>query len=98
MDDSPPQPTDPSPASRWPAIGLLLLRVPIYLFLITVMYVLSIGPMYWYWYESYAMHDSHEEALVYADNVSLFYLPLAEACDRNRHVSDYVNWYLDFWI
>jgi hypothetical protein len=87
----------PTPNRRHTALQLLL-RVPVYLFISLTMYVLSIGPMYWRWYESYAMHSSHEEALMYADRVSLFYLPLLKACEKSEHISDYVNWYIDFWV
>ena len=90
---------EPSPTpSRRHILLQLLLRATVYLFLTLTMYVLSIGPMYWRWYESYAMHHSHEEALAYADRVSLFYLPLLEACNRSEHISAYVNWYIDFWV
>ena len=73
--------------------GFLLIRLPVYL---VVVHVLSIGPMYWY--ESYVMYDSHEYAVMNANRFSLFYLPLVCACENNKYVSDYVNWYLDFWI
>lgn len=76
----------------------LLLRVPVYLFITLTMYVFSIGPMYWRWYESYAMHDSHEEALYANSAISLFYLPLMTACERSEAFSEYINWYLDFWV
>jgi hypothetical protein len=92
MDES-----SPKSGLRHPVLALLL-RVPVYLFITLTMYVLSIGPMYWRWYESYAMHNSDAEALAYADRVSLFYLPLLEACKRSEHISDYVNWYIDFWV
>ena len=77
---------------------MLLLRAPVYLFVFLFIYVLSIGPMYWFWYESYAMYDSHIEAVDNANNVSLFYLPLVQACESSSHISDYVNWYIDFWV
>ena len=79
-------------------LGFLLIRLPVYLVFVLVLYVLSIGPMYWYWYESYVMYDSHEYAVMNANRVSLFYLPLVSVCENNKYVSDYVNWYLDFWI
>ena len=79
-------------------LGFLLIRLPVYLVFVLVLYVLSIGPMYWYWYESYVMYDSHENAVMNANRVSLFYLPLVGVCEGNKYVGDYVNWYLDFWI
>lgn len=85
--------------SRAPGVrNFLCFRLPVYLVVVLTLYVLSIGPMYWYWYESYAVYDSHEQAVDHANNVSLFYLPLVYACEKSRHVSDYVNWYLDFWV
>ncbi len=77
MDESSPK------SNRRHTVLQLLLRVPVYLFITLTMYVLSIGPMYWRWYESYAMHNSDSEALAYADRVSLFYLPLLEGCKRS---------------
>ena len=79
-------------------LGFVLIRLPVYLVFVLVLYVLSIGPMYWYWYESYVMYDSHESAVINANRVSLFFLPLVGACEGSKYVSDYVNWYLDFWI
>ena len=76
----------------------LLLRVPVYLFIMLTMYVFSIGPMYWRWYESYAMYDSHEEALYAGNAIALFYLPLMTACENSKPFSEYINWYLDFWV
>ena len=78
--------------------GFLLIRLPVYLAFVLVLYVLSIGPMYWYWYESYVMYESHKSAVMNANRVSLFYLPLVRVCEDHEYVGDYVNWYLDFWI
>ena len=90
--------TSRSTSARRIVLNVLLVRLPIYLFVLLVMYVGSIGPMYWRWYESYAMYDSHEEALQQSDEVTLFYLPLLYACRQSKTLSDYVNWYIDLWV
>lgn len=91
-----PESEQPSRARR---IGeLLLIRLPVYLAVVLLLYVLSIGPMYWTWYESYAMYESHEVAMANSNEITLLYLPLAVLCDHCQPVEEYVNWYLDFWV
>ena len=63
----------------------LLLRLPVYL----LIYVLSIGPMYWQWYEARYMHGSTW--------VLFLYEPLHQAC-RIQFIADFVDWYIDLWI
>ncbi len=89
----------PDATSRGKRIcSFVLIRLPMYLAVVLVLYVLSIGPMYWTWYESYALYENHDDAMQNPDRVTLFYLPLIYACQENKDLRDYVNWYLDFWV
>lgn len=67
----------------------LLFRFAAIILILTLAYVLSIGPMYWQW----------EEAMMTGDNDKLlwFYLPLmvaSEYCPPFRHV---LNDYIELW-
>lgn len=55
----------------------------------TILYVFSIGPMFWYWH-----------AAKYADGSRFFvafYAPLMYACEV-EFVCTFVNWYINLWI
>jgi hypothetical protein len=58
--------------------------------ILMVLYVLSIGPMYWQWVDS--MHVQGHPA------VARFYYPLLLACEIIPVFGKVVNWYLDFWV
>lgn len=57
--------------------------------ILLVAYVLSIGPMFWYWFE--ARHFDRSRWIL------VFYEPLRFAC-RIDFISDLVNWYIRLWI
>lgn len=55
-----------------------------------VVYTLSIGPMFWFWFEA-----------VYAGGprwISRLYVPLVLACYYVPWFGDLVNWYINWWI
>jgi hypothetical protein len=54
-----------------------------------ILYVLSIGPMYWVWFG--AMHADGPAI------VAAFYAPLLYACEINW-IGELVNWYIRLWI
>ena len=83
-------PASKSDKQRKPLIGAqvivwLSVRLGFYLSL----YVASIGPMFWYWYE--ANHLGGMEP-IYA-----FYYPLLMLCEI-EWIRDLVNAYIRFWI
>ncbi|HAW31314.1 hypothetical protein [Gimesia maris] len=55
-----------------------------------LLYVLSIGPLFWQWYASFNSMSSPFFAA--------FYTPLLLACDLIPPLSDGVNWYINLWI
>ncbi|GIX03448.1 MAG: hypothetical protein KatS3mg113_0454 [Planctomycetaceae bacterium] len=75
------------PDSRWRRwLRFLGVRLVVYL----TLYVLSIGPMFWTWYEG-----------MYLDGpawVVAFYTPLLYVCDRWEWLSWAVNTYINWWI
>lgn len=72
-------------SSRRSRIRYRLLRFLIVL----AVYVLSIGPMFWVWYES--------EYLGRWPLVRLFYAPLRLIC-YPKFVEDWLNRYIEWWI
>jgi hypothetical protein len=55
-----------------------------------LLYTLSIGPMFWYWYEA-----------SYLDGpkwVVVLYLPLLYVCEQFEPFGRLVNWYIRWWI
>lgn len=67
-------------------LGRLAIQLPVFL----ALYVLSIGPMFWYWFGAF-----------YADGpkfLFVLYYPLLLLCDKNEHVRDYINSYINWWI
>ncbi len=55
-----------------------------------VIYTLSIGPMFWWWYEA-AFLDGNRW-------IAAFYYPLLWACDHVAWFGDLVNRYINLWI
>ena len=70
-------------AQRWQKI---LLHVGVYCFLL---YVLSVGPLYWEIYAAYVLNQS--------PFLQWFYLPLVKASEID-YVSNFLNWYISFWL
>ncbi|MBI1346466.1 hypothetical protein GC163_09265 [bacterium] len=55
-----------------------------------VIYTLSIGPCFWYWFEA-----------TYVDGSKwwvVFYFPLVLLCDLIPPLGELVNWYIRLWI
>lgn len=67
-----------------------VLRSYCWFLILSTLYVLSIGPMYWHWYD--AQHTGQGSRLVI-----LFYTPLAIACDNIEPLDKWVQWYLGLW-
>ncbi|WP_299468515.1 hypothetical protein [uncultured Gimesia sp.] len=54
------------------------------------LYILSIGPLFWQWYSSFNSMSS--------PFLAAFYMPLLFACEYIPPLSDGVNWYINLWI
>lgn len=68
----------------------LALRIVIYFLVYLIVAFLTIGPMFWYWYEAVALHGSIW--------IAKFYAPLLFLCDHVEWISDLVNGYINWWI
>ncbi len=66
-----------------------LLRLAIQLPTFVMLYVLSIGPMFWYWYSATYLNGSKF--------IAKLYYPLLWAC-KNDYIRYWVNRYIDWWI
>ena len=66
-----------------------LLRLLIQLPVFAALYVLSIGPLFWYWYESAYVGGSKF--------LFVLYYPLMKACE-NETIRYFINRYIDWWI
>jgi len=63
-----------------------LIHGPIYLL---ILYILSVGPLYWKIHEAYHLEGSR--FLFY------FYYPLVWAAEID-YVSNFLDWYIELWI
>ena len=54
-----------------------------------LLYALSIGPMFWHWYDSKYLGAS--------ELVAMFYEPLLWSCEI-KPIGRAVNWYINLWI
>ena len=61
------------------------------LLIFLVIYVLSIGPMYWRWYDSKYFRDT-------SPFFAKFYNPLDRFCEFCPPFCDWLNWYISLWI
>jgi hypothetical protein len=86
MSDSAPQPTAPPPKSWSRRVRASCLRLSIY----WLLYTLSIGPMFWPWYEATFLNGERW--------VAVFYYPLVFVCDHVPPYGNLVNWYINLWI
>lgn len=75
--------SEPSLSSRWQRI---LPHLGVYSFLL---YVLSVGPLYWEIYAAYVLNES--------PFLQRFYLPLVKASEID-YVSNFLNWYISLWL
>lgn len=60
------------------------------LFISFVLYVLSIGPLYWQWYRSQFVGGSRI--------LSAFYLPLLKLAGWVPPFGAWLDWYINLWI
>lgn len=74
-------------SGRW--LGACLIRLFLIPWVLIVLYVLSIGPLFWVWHEAYYMDGNKW--------IVLFYMPLLLACEIDP-VGELVNWYIGLWI
>lgn len=80
----------PDPESPAREIGYFALRVYNRIVIILMIYVLSIGPMFWYWHESTFAHGD--------PFVAKLYYPLVLLCHAWSPFADWLNWYINLWI
>lgn len=66
-----------------------LSRIGIRLLVFLLLYVLSIGPMYWSWYEARFVGGNYWVAALYE--------PLSQA-SRIEPVGEFLDWYIELWI
>lgn len=64
--------------------------IPVRVFLLLVVYVYSIGPMFWLWYEAENMGGS--------PFLRAFYSPLRLLCGTSQHFEEFLNRYIGWWI
>jgi hypothetical protein len=65
-------------------------RVAVELAVFFVVYVLSLGPMYWQWYAGKYLDGSRL--------IAAFYEPLYRLCGWVPPLGWFVNWYLTWWV
>jgi len=80
-------PTSPTLINR---IGSYLLGLVGRLFVYWTLYSLSIGPCFWYWFES-----THVDGPKW---VGRFYTPLLIVCEIFPWYGRFMNAYIDLWI
>lgn len=68
----------------------LALRVMIYLAVYFVVSVVTIGPLFWYWFEA-----AHVDGNKW---IAKFYAPLLWLCEHSEWLSYLVNRYINWWI
>ena len=69
------------PRRRWPSVVRAVVGLCLYVF--------SIGPMFWYWYEAENMGGNFL--------IRAFYMPLRLLC-AIPIVQDWLNQYINWWI
>jgi hypothetical protein len=65
-------------------------RVSNRLLIFLVVYVLSIGPMYWQWYDSKYFRDT-------SPFLARLYNPLDKFCELCPPFRDWLSWYIGLW-
>ena len=68
----------------------LAVRMVIYLAAYLVIAILTIGPMFWYWFRAV-----HVDGSIW---IAKFYAPLLWLCDHVGWLSYLVNSYINWWI
>lgn len=86
------EPTTEADNSSNPRNGVLsfCLRSYCWFLILGTLYVLSIGPMYWHWYDVRYTGDGNRL-------VQALYTPLALACQINEPLGNWVEWYIGLW-
>ena len=87
--DSPREATPPT-GLTWPKFRRWALRRSIVLLVLTTLYVLSIGPMWWAWYSGMYVSTSSDYWVI------AFYEPLRLAC-RIEWIDSLVTGYIEWW-
>lgn len=83
--ETPPDNTDAEPSLAVQFAVRVYTRVVV----ILVIYVLSIGPMYWSWYESRYLNGD--------PFLAKLYYPLEVICHKLPWLGSWVDWYVDQW-
>ena len=83
------KPAPAKPVSHWKNLFLRLYCRLMVAFYLCLIYALSIGPIYWDWYDS--------EHGVESKLLAVTYRPLIWAC-QFEPLGKLMQWYLDFWI
>lgn len=76
----------PTRFTVWTFVKYVALQVVIFLGL----YVLSIGPMFWHWYDGRNMETNSP--------VAFFYEPLYLLAGWCEPFGEFMNWYVDLWV
>lgn len=79
---------DPTPDFYSP--GQFAARVYNRLLIFLVLYVLSIGPLYWQWYDSKYFRDT-------SPFLARLYNPLDKFCELCPPFRDWLSWYISLW-
>jgi len=64
--------------------------VAVQLLIFSVLYILSIGPMFWQWYGGRNLESN--------SLVAAFYEPLYRIAGWCEPFGEFMNWYVDLWI
>ncbi len=78
--------TQPQPKSRW---RKFFVRLTTRMVILLVLYVLSIGPMYWKWEQAKLSREN--------DGLLMFYMPLMLAAEYSPPFRTAINRYIDYW-
>ena len=89
MDDQTQQPANPASPAKPDKKRRRRIPNPVRIVIALVLYVLSIGPMFWFWYEAENMGGW--------PIMRLIYFPLRLLC-RFEIVEEWLNEYINWWI
>ena len=73
----------------WTRLRDAVLQVYCWTLIFLIIYILSIGPLYWYWYDAVYLNGH--------TSIALFYYPLSLACETFQPLDDWVGWYIEVW-
>ena len=66
-----------------------LLRAYCWCLILGLLYLLSIGPGFWFWYDANYLGRN--------PTIELVYRPLVAACEVCKPLDDFVLWYVELW-